>query len=227
MKKIILGFVCTILLVGCSSVSPEEQAFNDSGRAKAIENETDLWPVFESPEAEFSLRYPHNVSMDKTADADFLLSVNVDAITDMEEFAPLGFGFDMAMKNKESLNLGEYGEAVDFAFSDSQVVRNLGEINAQDFLVLGRFEVCDKVLERKLYFFRNGQQIVITLSVPREKVASVIPAKFLTTDPENCGEALIWDFEKQSEFYAELVSGNGEEAVQEWFDGFDAIVDTN
>jgi hypothetical protein len=228
MKKLLLGLAFSLLLVGCTStepISPEEQAFNDSGRAKAIESETDLWQYFESTEAGFSIQYPHQVSMDPMAGARLFLSVNVDAVADMEEFAPLGFGSDMATKNEASLALGEYGEGVDFSFPDSQTVRDLGEVNAQDFMVLGRFEVCDKVLERKLYFFNNGQQVVITLSIPREKVDSAIP-ELLVTDPENCGEARVWDFGKQPIFYTELAAGHGEEAIQEWFDTFEQMAET-
>jgi hypothetical protein len=239
MKKLLIGFLFTFLLAGCTQntqiskkvidskdpISEEEQVFYDSGRAKAIEKESDLWQFFESPEADFSFRYPHNVSREASESTRLFLSIDTKAIAEMEEFAPLGFGSDMALKNKEALARGEYGEGVDFSLPASQTVRNLGAVNAQDFMVLGRFEVCDKVLERKLYFFHKEHQVVITLEIPRERVASAIP-ELLVTNFENCGEERVWDFGKQPLFYTELVAGNGEEAIQEWFDTFEQIVET-
>lgn len=50
MKKLIT-ILSLIFLVGCTSttpqISPEEQAFNDSGSAKAILDESDLFPPYQ------------------------------------------------------------------------------------------------------------------------------------------------------------------------------------
>ena len=55
----------------------------------------------------------------------------------------------------EALSKGDYGDHIDFALDASQEVRKVGDTYGQDFLVLGRFEICDVQFERKLYFFND------------------------------------------------------------------------
>jgi len=222
-----------ILLSACTTalppeettpISPEEQEFLDSGRAKAIEDETDLWMFYEDEEAGFEIKYPHDTAFGDAEEGKTLLltvkSAPIDTLNDT-----MGYNAETALKNRAALESGEYGDSVDFALEESQNVRNVGGKNAQNFLVLSRFEVCNVTFERKLYFFNNDHQIVITLFADPEAIISASP-EFFTTDPENCAEEKIWDFEKVPSFYQTLADGNGPEVVQHWFDVFDEIADT-
>jgi len=222
MKKLLTLLCGIILLAGCQQqISPEEQAFNQSGRAKAIETATDLWQFYDDSEAGFNLKYPHNVSL--KADADFQLTVEVKPIAHLAN--TMGFTEETALKNQAALAKGKFGEEVDWPLRDSEQVVNLGNFNAQDFLVLARFDVCDVSFQRKLVLYPNDYQVVISLTAPREKLV-LENYGYFTTNPENCGEQKIWDFDKQDDFYEELAAGRGSKTTQEWFDTFDAIVST-
>jgi hypothetical protein len=230
-KTLVLFLVVVFLATGCttkkqennndSNLSPEVDINN--GSAKAIEDETDLWIYYENEEAEFSIKYPHNISMDIEDQVDFYLSITNQDVESLE--GTMGYNKETAEKNVKSLENGEYGEGVDFPLEVSKKVREIMGVNAQEFMVLGRFEICDLRLERKLYFFNNDQQIVITLIVAKDNIISDHP-EYLTVNEDNCGKDMIWDFEKQDQFYQNLEEGNLSGLTQEWFDVFDEIVDT-
>lgn len=231
MKNIVVSFLAILFLSACSpstvlnEISPEEQAFLDSGSAKAIEKESDLWKHIENEKGSFSMRIPHNVGLNGE-EGEYELAVSVEKLEDMAEQAPLGFDQATAKQNQELLEKGEYGQDVDWPFEGSKKVCDLGKINAQDFTIFSRFEICDVTLERTLYFINNENQIRLNLIFPRdEKFAELVP-EFFTTNEENCGDALIWNFEKQGEFYEMLVQGDAPEKIQDWFDTFDKIVKT-
>ncbi len=204
-----------LLEFGETLLGDGEQIFLDSGSAKAIESETDLWNVYENEAAGFSLKYSGLLGED--------FRVEVTPIEELE--GAMGYNLATAQLNEVKLAEGKYGEDVDFPIGVSKKVRSLGEINAQEFMVLGRFEICDVTMERKLYFFANGHQVVVTFVVPREELIAAAPEYFVE-DTANCGAELIWDFEKQDEFYNSLVAGEGVEVVQDAFERFDEMVGT-
>lgn len=210
-------------------ISKEEQEFNNGGRAKAIEDETDLWQYYENEDAGFSLKYPHNVilnteTMDRNSDQ-FSLSINVNNVDSLE--GTMGYNKETALKNIVSLEKGEYGEGVDFSLGNSEKVRNLGKVNAQDFAVLLRFEICDVAFEKKLYFFNNNYQIVITLYAPRQSFIDNL-SDYLVFNEDNCGQEKVWDLDnnKPEQFYDDLKNGKMPENIQTWYSTFDEIVET-
>ena len=220
MIKRILPIMALLLISGC--ISPAEKEFNDSGRAKAIEDETDLWMVYEDQDAAFSIKYPHDVTLNERSDGLTLLveSAKVETLE-----GTMGYNKETAEKNVESLNNGEYGEDVDWPIESSKKVRTVSSTSAQDFMVLSRFDVCSIVFERKLYFFNNDNQVVVTLLGPKDEIIESSP-DFFKIDSENCGEEKVWDLDKQDEFYDELKANAGSEVAQNWFNLFDRIVNT-
>lgn len=220
MHKFFAAFLSVFFLASCShTLSTAEEEFNASGQAKAIEDETDLWQFYDDPNAGFSLKYPHDVTLGEN------LRIESELVASLGE-QPLGFTTENAEKIRSSLKNGEFGDAdLDWPLEVSKQVQNLGELNAQDFLVLGRFEICSVVFERKLVFYPNDYQVVLTIEAPEGPIISENP-EFFTTNPENCFEAMIWDFEKQDQFFTELSGGQGSGAAQDWFDTFGGIVET-
>lgn len=205
-------------------VSPEEQEFLDSGRAKAIVDETDLWKLYEDDATGLLLRYPNDVSLaGDRPDARFRLDVDVKPVTGLD--GTMGYNEETATENREALNAGEYGKDVDFPLLESKKVRMLDGMNAQEFMVLGRFDVCDVTLERKLYFFRGDRQVVITLSVQDAKAVAEESGYFIR-DEANCGSELVWNRDKQKLLYDDLVAGSAEPELQEWYDLFDLMAET-
>jgi hypothetical protein len=227
MKKILLLMVVIILSVSgyyyYQNISKEEKEFNESGRAKAILDETDLWNYYENEEAGFSIKYPGDVSLNKDEDFLFNLSVDVKKIDSLSD--TMGFNKETALKNIDLLENGEYGDNVDWPLDISKKVKRIGDVNAQDFMVLSRFEICDVTFERKVYFFYNDNQIVITLSGPKTEIMNSA-SEYFETNEANCGEEKIWNFDKQAQFFEELKEGNGSEVAQEWFNKFDEIIET-
>ncbi len=190
--------------------------------------ESAAWSVYNDPALGLTFRYPSSVVLvdDPRAESNQLrLTVEAMLLDEMEEHGPLGFDKATFRTNRQALARGEYGEAVDMPLPASQKVRPVGGTHAQDFLVLGRFEVCDVTLERKLYLLSNEGQIIITLFGPVEEMLQG-SARYFTVDPANCGEELIWRHALQEAFYEDLVSGTAAPAVQAWFDTFDEIAET-
>lgn len=205
-------------------ISQEEQEFNDSGRAKAIIDETDLWKFYEDESAGFSIKYPHDINFEEDKEAGlYTLSIKSEKVDSLE--GTMGYDKETALKNMESLKMGQYGQKVDFQLDQSKVLKTISNVYAQEFMVLGRFEVCSVVFERKLYFFNNDYQIVITLSGPKDSFIPSAPEYFVF-NKENCGDEKIWDFEKQGQFYDNLKNNIAPQVVQDWFNIFDKIANT-
>lgn len=206
-------------------INADEQEFNNSGRAKAIEDETDLWQYFETEAARFGLKFPHDVSRHEPEDeqSDLVLNIGIEAVEGLE--GTMGYDEVTARKNLDLLSKREYGKEVDFPFPLSKKVKNLGSVNAQDFMVFGRFEICDARFERVLYFINNGYQVVINLSAKADKVIAENMGYF-RTDKKNCGDEMIWDLDKWEEFYSTLPESSEDSLTRRWFEVFDDIVDT-
>ncbi|MCK9393787.1 MAG: hypothetical protein WCX30_01590 [Candidatus Paceibacterota bacterium] len=205
------------------NISDQEKSFNESGRAKAIEKETDLWMVYEDKDGGFSIKYPGDVAFGGNDDTVITLSVEsrkIDTLADT-----MGYNKETALKNIESLKKGEYGENVDWPLDESKKVVKIGDVNAQEFAVLSRFEVCSVVFERKLYFFNNDHQIVITLKGPKNDIINN-SSDYFKIDKENCGTEKVWNFDKQKEFFSNLKNSNGSEVAVNWFKLFDEIKET-
>jgi len=131
-----------------SRFSQNEQDFNDSGQAKAILDETDLWKFHQDDNAGFSIKYPSNVNFQGEGAGGYTLTVEVQKIEDLN--GTMGFDTETAQKNKEALQIGEYGQNVDWPLEASKMSVTLGPVNAQHFIVLSRFEVCDVVFEKDI-----------------------------------------------------------------------------
>jgi len=195
-----------------NDITQEEQDFNNSGQAKTIEDETDLWKFYSNEEAGVSIKYPYDIT----------LNIRATKIGDLD--IP-GFGKEEALKDIESLSEGEYGSNFDWPIEVSKKVRNLGTINGQEFMALSRFEVCSVTFERVLVFYSNDHQVQITSKGDKDAIVNSMP-EYFKTDEENCQDEKIWDFDKQDEFYQVLSEGKGSEVAQEWFDSFEKVIKT-
>lgn len=247
MKKIVtISIILTlsIFLTGCSIDSlfnktneepqsnqeekSDEEKFNDSGRAKAIEDETDLWQLYDNSEVDFSFQYPHDVTLINTSEKitnleQTYISVRLKDIGTKEN--PMDLDAEEEMATIEALHSGEFGENHDFVLDASKDVRSVGFLFAQDLAVLSRFEVCNVTLERKLVFYFNNKEITITLYGPTDTLKETMP-EYFTANSENCRDETVWNLDMQEEFYNELVDANGSEEIQRWYDYFDQIAET-
>jgi hypothetical protein len=201
-----------------------EDDFINQGSAKAILDETDLWTFHEDKNTGFNLKYPHDITFnDKNNKNGINLLVEVDKIDSLE--STMGYNKETALKNKKSLSDGNFGESVDFPQNVSKKISLVDGVSAQDFLVLSRFEVCNVTFERKLYFFVEDFQVLITLSGPTEGFVDALD-DYLAIDTVNCGNQKIWTNDSQNKFYEDLKSVSAPESVQYWYDVFDKIIKT-
>lgn len=212
-------------MIGVIEGSAEEEVATEGASAdsdmKGMDYNTN-WNYFEDREAGISLQYPQIVSMDDS-DSLFKLRVEIENIDNLE--GTMGFDAETAKKNLQFLSNAQYGEDVDFPLEASKNIRSIKGINAQDFVVLSRFEICSTIFERKLYLFNNDNQIVITVSASGRDIITDAP-EYFEMNEANCGDDKIWNFDKQEQFYVDLVQGKELGLALEWFNTFDKIINT-
>lgn len=206
-----------------------EEEFNNSWRAKAIESETDLWDLFDDVDNWFQLNYPLNTTMlsndeypENNDNVYYKINVKNIGLWDDE---PMSLSKEEEEKTIKALSSWEFWENPDFIFEDSKKVTPVANIFAQDYLVLGRFDVCDVALERSVVFYLNNKEIKITSYAPTNKLKEIMP-EYFTTDQDNCWEELMWNSEKQAELYSSLIDGVASNEIQTWFTDFDKAIET-
>lgn len=202
-----------------------EEEFNNSWSAKAIESETDLWNYFDDENVGFSLNYPPAMTLlnkdeyvDDLYKAYFKISMKDIWISE----DPMDLSVEEEVKNIETLASWEFWENFDMIFDKSKNVKSVWFLFAQDYMVLSRFEVCDVTLERSLLFYYNNKQITLTSFAPINKFKELMP-EYFTTDKVNCGEEIMWNLDKQNEFYETLINKEAPQEIQTWFDNFDKM----
>ncbi|MBU1130983.1 hypothetical protein KJ840_02520 [Patescibacteria group bacterium] len=195
-------------------------------------NQSKNWQTFSDPIVGFILKYPANVELkdinDLLQDNNLTITVSSNKIELLD--SPLGFNKETALKDREALSKGEYGYRwVDLPIEDSMSVVKIGNKYGKSFTVFGRFEVCDVTFERRLVFYNNDYQIVITLRGAKDGIISSMP-EYFDFDEDNCFDIMVWnrkeDEQIQNKFYQTLLNNNSLPAAQEWFDTFDEIIKT-
>ncbi|MBD3231407.1 hypothetical protein GF322_01975 [Candidatus Dependentiae bacterium] len=184
---------------------------------------TNSWQLFQDNEVGFSLKYPKDIILNQNQDTSLSLTIRSEKIDSLDY--PMSYDKETAKKDQQALIKGNYGKGPDQPLDISKKVRNIGPINGQEFIVISRFEVCDIKFERKLIFYHNGYQTVITLYGNKDKIISNNP-QYFKTDRGNCGNIKIWNFDKKEQFYQDLINGSLSKDAQTWFNLFDDIVNT-
>jgi hypothetical protein len=191
-------------------------------------SKSETWEKYDNSEVGFSFKYPSSLTFlkeneyNKDSKMSFI-KIEIQDIGKVEN--PMDFNFDDAMINIESLSSGKFGLEYNFPFAPSKTVKSVGFLFAQDFLVIARFELCSVTLERKLLFYFNNKQMVLSLFAPIDLLLETMP-NYFTIDKNNCGDVHIWNQEKQTDFYNSLKAGNASPIIQKWFDQFDEISET-
>jgi len=206
-----------------------EEEFLDSGSSKAIENETDLWNLYEDKEVWFYLNYPLNAVILweddwEINDDKFSYKISTKEIW-IGDNIPMSLSKEQEAETIAGLASWKFWKNSDFVFEESKKVIPVANIFAQDYLVLWRFEVCNVTLEKALVFYYNNKEIKIKSSFPKDKLKELMPEYFIT-DETNCFEEKIWNFDKQSDFYNTLLNNEAPEKIQNWFNDFNKISDT-
>ncbi len=220
-----------LFISGCSFFSENDEKkskveeFSSAEKLNIDIAKSEKWQVYDNPDIGFSLKYPKNIRL--LAESEYPDSKNYTYLkVELKEIGyfetPMEFSKEDAMKTIEALSAGEFGLEYDFPLSASKKVRTVGFLFAQDFLVLARFDMCDVCLERKLLFYFNNKQIVITIFGPVNKLKEAMP-EYFTADKDNCGSEKRWDFDKLDTFYQTLEKGNAPTDIQIWYNQFNEL----
>jgi hypothetical protein len=110
-----------------------------------------------------------------------------------------------------------------FAYEPSHRTCNISGTEVTEYIVFSRYDICDVTFERTAVFNNKYNQVVLTLISDRE--AAIESSKqYFTMDEQNCsGTNRVWNYEKQNEFYANLLAGNLSGTVQKWHDIFNEV----
>jgi len=128
-----------------------------------------------------------------------------------------------ALDEREALKNGNFGPDSDFSFEPSRRVINISNVFVKEFLVFGRYDICDITFDRIAVFYNNDYQVQIKLSADREKIIESM-GQYFTYDELNCLEEKIWDPDKQDEFYDSLITKQASDSALEWYGAFDDIM---
>lgn len=213
---------------------------------EAIDDETtskknDCYPEhscltgFVSKDAGFSIEYPSDSTEFCTnpyvsaSGSPMLLSIEISPLNEIDSQQTNGYDKETSLKDQEALKDGKFGESIDFSYAPSEQVIKIGDTFGKDFMVLGRFNECDVLFERKLIFYNNGCRIILTLEMEKDEIIKSMP-DFFGIDNENCGDALTWkrsgDENSQDDFYNALSSKTASIIAQDWYNTFDLIVNS-
>ncbi len=180
--------------------------------------------MFYNDEADFAFIYPGGNLMlssypDWTGDyGDLSLNVSINAIEMLK-----GSMEKNALDEREALKNGNFGPDSDFPFEPSRRVIKLGDVFVKEFVVFGRYDICNIAFDRIAVFYNNDYQVRIKLSADRGKIMESMGQYFIY-DEINCLEEKIWDPDKQDEFYDSLITGQASDPALEWYDAFDDIM---
>lgn len=191
-------------------------------------DETTGWTTYTDSAVGFTLKYPSKVvrksSSGEARESNELSLTIFSRLVDELDFSN-GYDRETALEDRQALSEGNFGEAIDWPLEASKKVRKINNKYAKDFLVLIRFHIEDVAFERKLIFYNDGYQTVVTLFVAKDNVTSSMPQYFKTQETGE-GEWSSWDLDRIDDFYKALTEGKGSSVAQEWYDTFDKIVET-
>ncbi len=154
-----------------------------------------------------------------------LFVIEITKIEDIQE-GTLGYDIETSRQDEKSLQQGDYGQEIDFAFAPSQKVLFLEEATAKEFMVFSRFELCSVVFERKAIFYKNGYQFILTVAADPEEMIKGNPKYFILD--KDCGSMPIWVYEEehssQEDFYRALTNQELSSFAQQWLEAYDFVI---
>jgi hypothetical protein len=201
----------------------EPDADDDAGDQEIVQKPQNNLMLLNS-EVNFAFIYPQENLMlssypySSVDYGDLSLSVSISALETLK-----GTMKENALEERDALINGKPGPDTDFSFEPSKKIINIGDVFVKDYLVLGRYDVCDVAFDRKAVFYNNGYQVQILLSADKEKIQENMGQYFIY-DELNCLEEKVWDPDKQDEFYDKLTTGQASESALEWYETFDDIM---
>lgn len=174
--------------------------------------------------------YPENdvklVDKIDSSDEKVQLMVEVTKISDMPATAPLGYDQTTSRKDEASLLKGDFGQQVDMPVKTSEKVTKIyPDLNAKEFVVLQRFDVCDVTFQRIAIFYSNHYQVKMTLAGNAKSIIEENPSYF-GENKANCGDQKVWSGDAVHEDFVKALQ-EGKLTGQNtgnWYNVFDVML---
>jgi len=190
---------------------------------------TEGWETYTNETFRFSLQYPQDVKLTdsfKYSEDEIILSVQNAPIDEITDFT-FNYTKATALSDKISLEKGIFGIHLQGLKESEEVVKISDNIYAKVFTILQELEACNVQFIRKAIFYYKDNQIILTLSAPKEKIISE-NKEYFSTNQANCGLSNIWPINDDSpqRFYQALKGNKTSNLSQYWFNTFDQILST-
>lgn len=179
--------------------------------------DTTGWATYSDQKAGFSFKYPPTlvaVNSEALSDNQLSLSVAAEKLADIPEDLPSFMGRNDALKEKALLAEGK-GEGF----------VKIGSLYGNTSSTYSMFEVCSVMFVRKLKFYPGDYRVMLSLTAPEAKMTAAMP-DFFQVDPKNCGNNLMWNQDKKTDFETTLQNHQGVGLAQTWYDTFYGIAST-
>jgi hypothetical protein len=173
------------------------------------------YQYFKNDLAGFEFKYPNTIELEKD------LTVSVIKISSFPETQGLlGFDQETLNKYKNDLEKGSLSsESIDWG-KNGKIVKLSNQIYGQEEYILGRFDICSVLFEKRLIFFKNDFIVIITLKADPELMINENPEYF--EDYYNCK---AWKENAMLDF-CENINNNKGILTNQWINNFDNIINS-
>jgi len=135
-----------------------------------------------------------------------------------------------ATEEAQIIARGEFDTSNDFSHKPSEKNIPIANTRAKEYMVFGRFHTGDVNPQKILVFYANGYRIQIKYSGSRLLFFQLYPQAFENAS-ENCTTdfeygCYIWKTKGADSLYNDMKNGSGPSGIQQWYNGFDTIVNT-
>lgn len=209
-KVTTLSSQLAVLQAGLTTKTDEEVVTND------VANVMGETKTYTNTQLGFSFEYPKDLLLNSGGENNLYLTVGATKLSN--------WPIDYYKSDKEALDSGKLGH-ISWAVDGSMKLLKIDDFYAEQGVVLAAVEACDVQFSHTLIFYKDNQQITISLHGPEGDITSAM-AKYFTVDKQNCADEKIWKEGAPEDFYNDLVNKTAPKVAQNWYDLFDQIVST-
>jgi hypothetical protein len=192
---------------------------------KFIDQTTDTtnWKTYVDPKSGYELKYPGELLLNGEQKGSDRLVLYIKS-KDMNNYEdePMGFDLQTATSEKTALENGTYGSTNDQNFPNARKVIRIGNLYGKTDISFQEIEVCNVQFTRRLIFFHNNYQIIISLMAPASYTDKM--PEYFTADSVNCGGSPVW--KSPEKFYLDIVDKKAPKIALDWYNLFDEIIAT-
>ncbi|MDO8585124.1 MAG: Ser-Thr-rich GPI-anchored membrane family protein [bacterium] len=230
------GFIVPIILIVVALLIAGGGAYlryRQENKLTQQSSETVGWKTYTDSKVGFTFQYPSNAS--ENAKEGLAFRVTVNDLNTMGD-APLGYGIDNALKDKNALSQGDPSVPLGMPVAGSLKMLTVKSALAKELVLLQELDVCDVRFDRQAVIYKDHYQIILSWSY--NGADALKGTDIQKNNPSYFGggecsksENIFWTYKDKRDssadvFYADLVAGKTDPVSQNWFTAFDKIVKT-